>query len=347
MMDLRESACGAALQEVLARVLQAGAVDIVEWSRLSGGAIQQNIRLVLDVREGPHAGRHALVLRTDAPSVVASSRSREQEFALLTAAYRAGVAVPRPIVLHPADEALPAFFLMEFCAGTAAAHVLTREGAVADPAGLLRDAGANLARIHAIPVTRQLAFLGPRPRAPTRDFLHAARAYLDHWHTRFGDAHPVLEWGIHEWLRHGPGDDDVVLAHRDYRTGNLLVVDDRVRATFDWEFAGWGNPLEDLGWICAPCWRFNGRQRVAGGIGAAADLLAGYNEVRGTHWQEHDLLPWEALGQIRWAIIALQQTERHLAGGERSLELALTGRLLPELEHDLLQLLGRWETMGS
>ncbi len=158
-----------------------------------------------------------------------------------------------------------------------------------------------------------------------------------------GTCIPALEWGIQHWLLRAPAEEEVVFAHRDYRTGNLLMAESRVRAIFDWEFAGWANPLEDLGWICAPCWRFNGRHRVAGGIGDADDLLAGYNDVRGSAWRAADLLPWEALAQIRWAIIALQQAERFLAGGEQSLELALTGRLVAELELDLLVLLERWQ----
>ncbi|HLR13885.1 MAG TPA: DUF6285 domain-containing protein, partial [Burkholderiaceae bacterium] len=45
---------------------------------------------------------------------------------------------------------------------------------------------------------------------------------------------------------------------------------------------------------------------------------------------------WEALACVRWAVIALQQAQRHLSGNETSLELALTGRLVPEIEQDAL-----------
>jgi hypothetical protein len=42
------------------------------------------------------------------------------------------------------------------------------------------------------------------------------------------------------------------------------------------------------------------------------------------------------MGAVRWAVIALQQGERHLTGGEESLELALTGLRAPEMELDAL-----------
>jgi hypothetical protein len=42
------------------------------------------------------------------------------------------------------------------------------------------------------------------------------------------------------------------------------------------------------------------------------------------------------MAHLRWAIIALQQAQRHRA--ERSLELALTGRIVDELEYEVLRL---------
>jgi len=47
---------------------------------------------------------------------------------------------------------------------------------------------------------------------------------------------------------------------------------------------------------------------------------------------------WEIVAHIRWAVIALQQAHRHLSGTQRSLELALIGRLLPDLEQQILNM---------
>ncbi len=308
---------------------------VTRWTRLSGGAIQQN--LALDLRTD--AGPRRVVLRTDARSAVAASRSRLEEFALMSAAARAGVQVPAPICAVPCTAARPAYTVMGHVEGVAAGYRLTRPGAVADPAALLRELGANLALLHALaPLPPSLAFLGPAPTAPTRGLLDGYRDYLDHWRRRFGDAWPALEWGLRWWQERAGDRETAVLVHRDYRTGNYLVDSGRLAAVLDWEFAGWGNPLEDLGWFCAPCWRFAAPDRVAGGIGPAADFLGAYNAVAGTGYTEADTRDWQALAQLRWAIIALQQCERHMGGGETSLELALTGRLLPRLERDLLAL---------
>ncbi len=43
---------------------------------------------------------------------------------------------------------------------------------------------------------------------------------------------------------------------------------------------------------------------------------------------------------VRWAVIALQQAERHNSGAEPSLELALTAHVVPELEAEILIMTG-------
>jgi hypothetical protein len=45
-------------------------------------------------------------------------------------------------------------------------------------------------------------------------------------------------------------------------------------------------------------------------------------------------------GTAQWAVICRRQAERHLGGGERSVEMAVLGRRICENEHDLLLALG-------
>ena len=54
-----------------------------------------------------------------------------------------------------------------------------------------------------------------------------------------------------------------------------------------------------------------------------------------------DLCWWEVLGNVKWAIGSLTQSRRHLRREERSVELAVLGRLAAEKEYELLDLLGR------
>jgi hypothetical protein len=46
------------------------------------------------------------------------------------------------------------------------------------------------------------------------------------------------------------------------------------------------------------------------------------------------------MAHLRWAVVALHQCARHRSGEEPSLDLALVGRRLAELEHEILVLTG-------
>ena len=321
----------------IGRAAGAARVEVLRWERLSGGAIQENIALDARLEGGALAGEHHWVVRTDAPSAVSVSHTRPQEFALLAAAHAAGVKVPRPLWL--CDEAgSPAFFVMERVPGVAAGHRLVKDDAlVPDRAALARDLGENLARVHTIaPPRADLAFLGDAPADPARERVAVYRAHLD----ALGAAgvNPVLEWGLRWCERHAPPPRPAVLLHRDYRTGNYLVHAGRLAAVLDWEFAGWGDPLEDIGWMFARCWRFGRGDRVAGGVGGAPDFLAGYARVSGRTIDAEATRYWQVMAHVRWAVIALQQAERHRSGAESSLELALTAHIVPELEWEILDL---------
>ena len=45
-------------------------------------------------------------------------------------------------------------------------------------------------------------------------------------------------------------ENDWVLTHGDYGIHNVLFTNDNSITILDWEWAEWGNPLMDLGWVC-------------------------------------------------------------------------------------------------
>jgi aminoglycoside phosphotransferase (APT) family kinase protein len=231
---------------------------------------------------------------------------------------------------------------MQHLPGIAAGHRLTREAdLVPDPDALAHALGANLAQIHAMgPGVAGLDALPPAPRDAARRAVDEYRAYLD----RCEDAYPALECGLRWCEVHAPEPRAATLVHRDYRTGNYLVDGGRLSGVLDWEFAGFGDPREDLGWFTARCWRFAAPEREAGGIAALDPFLDGYASIAGWRISRAELDYWQLMAHLRWAIIALQQAHRHRAGGERSLELALTGRIVHELEYEALQILSRCES---
>ena len=331
------------MQGALARFITVAAgargATITEAKQLSGGAIQENWFIRTEIDGGSLAGSHEFVVRTDSPSGVAVSHGRAQEFALLKAAFAAGVTVPEPLWLCEDREVIGRqFFVMRRIAGTAAGHVLGKDMKFSgDRVQLTERLGAELARIHSIrPPRPDLAFLPTHDEAPALHSVKRFRDYLDGHHT----PHPALEWGL-RWLElNAPPRGDYVLCHRDFRTGNYMVDENGLTGILDWEFAGWSDPLEDIGWFCARCWRFGANEREAGGIGAREDFYRGYERVTGKPLDRALVTYWEVMAHLHWAIIAIQQAERHVSGEENSLLLALTGHIVPELEYEILSMTG-------
>ncbi|MEX2311579.1 MAG: phosphotransferase family protein, partial [Rhodospirillales bacterium] len=298
--------------------------------QLSGGAIQENWRLILDLEGGEWPGTHDLVLRKDAPSNVAVSHGRAEEFTILKHADKAGVTVPKPCVLCADTDVLGTpFFLMHRAEGTAAGHKLAK-ARLND--ALARDLGRNLARIHSIADAPDLAFVSRPEGAPALASVREYRSHLD----ALPEKHPALEWGLW-WLEvNAPVDTKTVFCHRDYRTGNYMVNDGTLTAILDWEFAGWSDPMEDIGWLTAKCWRFGADDRDVGGVGSLDALFKGYEDESGIKLDRDQIGYWQVMATMRWAVIALQQADRFVSGGERNLELALTAHIVPELEFEIL-----------
>ncbi|MBV8336181.1 MAG: phosphotransferase family protein [Alphaproteobacteria bacterium] len=327
-----------ALAKFLAATSGAKAVEIGRITRLRGGAVQENWGLDAHFLGSPLDGEQRLVLRTDAATRLAESLTRVQEFAVLKAAYAAGVTAPEPLFAsEDAGVSGKPFFIMRRINGIAAGDRITGDAAL-DPAlrALAERLGRELARIHRIlPPRPDLAFLRPPTEAGAACQIGGFRAYLD----RHPTPRPVLEWGI-RWLEtHMPAPSEPLLCHRDFRTGNYLVAGAALTAILDWEFAGWGDPYEDIGWFCCKAWRFARLDREAGGIAKRELFYRGYEYESGRQVDPRRVRFWEVLANIRWAIIALQQHDRYMIGGERSLDLALTGRRVSECELEILMLL--------
>src|SRR5258708_2234114 len=106
---------------------QASEVRVTSFERLPGGAIQDNWTLDVEIEGGPWQGAHGLVLRTDAPSGVAASLTRAQEFEVLRVAHAEGVIAPKPLFLcRDLDVIGRVFFLMQRVRGLAPGHRLPR-----------------------------------------------------------------------------------------------------------------------------------------------------------------------------------------------------------------------------
>ena len=276
------------------------------------------------------AGGRRLILRRTPPGHDREPAGMAREAAAFAAAQAAGVAVPT-LVDSDTDPAVVGspYLITEHVDGETIARRLLREDRYADArAGLAAELGATLARIHSVP-------LDTVPDLPTVDPLASMRETYD----KLGEPLPTIEIAM-KWLeRNQPDAVAETVVHGDFRTGNLIIGEDGLRAVLDWEVVHRGDPREDLGWLCVKCWRF-GSPLPAGGFGTVSQLLDGYAEVAGWRPSEADVLWWQVYGTARWALGCRGMAERHLSGQTPSVELIAIGRRVCEQEHDVLLALG-------
>jgi len=299
--------------------------SVHDLRRLSGGASRVTSAFELDTDDG---ATRALIVQMDRGGTAPSGRVRTEE-ALLRAAAGAGVPVPGVIALGERDELGASWLVVERLEGeTIPRKILRDDEWAAARRALTGQAGRALAAIHTIdPATIE----GLAPADPLGDPL----PFLD----ALGEVRPALELGVRWLAAHRPPGGPRVAVHGDYRLGNFLVGPDGLRGVLDWELAHTGDPAEDIGWLCAPAWRFGGSGEV-GGFGALPDLLAAYGAAGGeavtparVHW-------WQVYATVKWATICALQASAHLSGASRSVELAAIGRRVCESEWDLFGLLG-------
>lgn len=298
---------------------------IVASARLDGGAIQEN--WLLETVSG-----NGFVLRRPGRSTVPFSHPPGLEFAILSLVHERGAKVPRPLAVCENEEiAGTPFFVMEPEPGSSSKEAVF----AADRKSLAGDLARAMADVHAIrPESVSAPFLRHPPQSPASHEREVMREML----RKDGRARPVLEWAL-KWLEaNHPADEEVSLVHRDFRTGNFLVHGDRLSALLDWEFAGWSDPHEDIGWFLAACWRCGRFDLHAGGIAKRHEFLKAYQSASGRKPDRDRIRYWEVHAHLRWGVIALQQADRFLKGGERTLDLGLTGHRLPEIEAEILAL---------
>lgn len=358
-VDLTSDETRARLEAFIATSAGVASATVTNFTLLEGGAIQQNIAIDVALPdsgspspspsrgEGGGGGDGAaaplrLVLRTSGEGRLPESRSRDEEFAITRAAFEAGVSTPEPLWLcDDLDVVGQPFSLVRRVDGIAAAHRVVRDEKLGGPRpALLERLGRELATLHTIrPPRDDLAFLPVPGTSPALAEIEEYRVYLDA-HAR---PRPALEWAL-RWLeRHAPASTEFVLRHGDFRTGNYMVVEQGFVALLDWEFATWADPMSDIGWFTARCWRGGRIDLQAGGIGDLEDLLRGYEAVSGRDIDRALVPYWELMAHVRWALIAIHQAEREAHEGRIALELALTGRIVNELEFEVVRMVRSFE----
>ena len=322
--------------------------------RMAGGAINQNFLIELVDSDGQ---AQQWVLRRAQARPVPGTHSRELEFRLFEFAHAAGLQVPEPLGLVETDGVTVSAFRR--VAGEADPRSILAwmrdlrqsapEAAQVAAVRFAQACGEQLGGLHAAsqrPDARAALaeLLGRAPGSGIQAALQGLRAGLGLLQTPAS----YLRYAVDQLMADAPqrGDDGAaVLCHNDFRLGNLMLElsagEDhpavQLVAVLDWEFAAWSDPMADLGWLTAPCWRFGGTEPVAG-IAPLESLLEGYQRACPERLLPLDELSyWQRFAQVRWALIAAQQGERALAGEPETLELRITGAMAASLAQPVVE----------
>ncbi len=324
---MSDEALRAGVAEVLADLgLAAGEPGL---TALPGGASRQTFLV--------EAGGRTLVLRRDPPGSRSFNPLSLEVAAMEAAAAAAEVPLPRILRFEPEGGAFEsAGILMERVEGTSVGpRLLRRDDYAAARERIPAQLARALAGIHSVDAASVAGLPGDPDANPALAACELWEAALDDW----GRPQPVLEAGL-RWLRlHAPEPGEQVLVHGDFRLGNFIGSADGLEAIIDWELCHRGDPCEDIAWLCIRSWRFGNDDLPVAGMGESGAFLDAYEAADGVRPDPDRLRWWEAMGNVKWAVICARQAQDHLAGIRRSHELASLGRRICEPEWDLLELL--------
>lgn len=320
------------IEEALTRLApKLGGGVVSNLQRLSGGASAETWAFAL---EGP-AGRREMILRRrpGPPPDEETSRSVTitTEAELIRAAAVTGAPVAPLIWLTTPEDGLGEAHIT----GRVAGETLGRK-IVADPRfeavrpKLARQCGEILAQIHTAKPAVDLKTVG---------FLEELERY-ELVYRQSGAERPILELALQHLKKEAPPPIEPLLLHGDFRNGNLIVDPEiGVAAVLDWELSHYGDPAEDLSWICVNSWRFGRSDRPVGGFGGYQELLDGYAAAGGVEISLSRVRAWQALGSLKWGVMCLMMYMSYASGAEASVERPMIGRRVSETEIDLMQLL--------
>ena len=213
------------IRDVVRRV-EPGATLARTWE-VAGGVSAQVTAIEFLHSDG--RATKAIVRRHGAADRARNPHIARDEFRVLEIARARGIGVPRPLLFDESCEVLPTpYVVVEFVEGETAF-------APDDPAGFATVAADQLAIIHGVRRSSDLAFLPEIGRGfGERPAVLDATMGEDRIRKALEAAWPLVRVN------------EAVLLHGDFWPGNLLWRDGCLVAVIDWEDAAIGDPLADL-----------------------------------------------------------------------------------------------------
>lgn len=292
------------------KVPSAQAINVEGLLRTSNGLSRENWAFDVSWSDTVGIHKHELILLRDATGSLLDT-DRASEFAVLKALEKTSVPAPR---VHWLDEkgqwlGTPSV-VMDRVAGKCEWLVVNGSRPLAVRLKIARQFIDVMATIHAV----DWRALGLETVLELPD-IAPAKFELAKWESEFRRVQleplPELEYTL-MWLEQtAPASNDAVLVHGDFKPGNALLENDRIRVMLDWETAHLGDPLEDLGWVTNPVRR---REHQVPGSWERQQIMDAYSTRTGREISDSDLRWWNVFSCWKLAVIGLTGLNEFVAG---------------------------------
>ncbi len=196
-------------------------------------------------------GQRDYVLRKQpAGKLLPSAHLVDREFRVIQALEGTGVPLPKALVLCEDRAVLgQMFYVMEHVPGRILEPRAMDGMTPAERGATFDSMNAALAALHTVDYAAVgLGDFGKPGGYVTRQIALWTRQYLASRTTPVPEIEKLIDW----LPAHLPDQDETVIAHGDFRLGNLIIHphEPRISAVLDWELCTLGHPLADLSYCC-------------------------------------------------------------------------------------------------
>ncbi len=278
----------------------------VTYTLIAGG--HSNLTFACD----DAAGRRYVLRRPPLGHVLESAHDMSREHHVVSALANCGVPVAPTYGLCP-DTAINGapFFVMKFVAGLVP-HDATAAQALTLPERerLGLHVAEVLATLHClVPEQVGLGNLGRKENYIARQL----KRWASQWEQTKTHPVPAMEEAFQLLSARMPIQVGASIVHGDYRLGNMIVADGKIRALLDWELCTLGDPLADLGYLLntwlGPEERMGDVEdalpTTIGGFPSRAKLMTHYAAITGfdlTHIDYYRAFSHWRIGAIRQGV---------------------------------------------
>jgi len=307
-------------------------LSVVELEWMSGGFSYLTYFFTVTWKEAQGPVSESLVIRVQPELGCIPPYDIRPQYKVMKTVYGMGVPVPKVYWLETDSQVLgQPFFVMEKIEG----GELLLDAFWNQPqnqAQLVKDYTSVLAKIHGLD-QQALGLSFPSESGNNR---HYAEKEIDKWEWVTENnqyTHQPVMAELCSWLRRNiPPAERITLCHGDFHVRNLIAREGHVVATLDWEMAGIGDPISDLGWACLFI-RFLG-------FWSEADFIQSYEEITEVKVSEDSLFFWLVLSYVKLAAIALAGLRTSIESKNLDVRQILDGNFSLTLQDTAAQLLG-------